>query len=285
MLTFSSRPDLPFAGPNKRRFFRQSIELPIAFSVVGLPAPVHGTLINISETGCRLRSLILVERNSGVEFELRRPQHPVFQLNGRVIARTAPERGGGFEYGINFEAMPPDERQKLAHQIRALQRRDAKARAEKLPPDVPPPSGSKQRRASVRTFAPFALRYRIARRASRAARGNEVSTGGLRLTASEAIPNGTILQLRFTLPSSYLEAYPPKAERTEITPFGPRTIRIPDNRRPFEEMKIHGRVVARFLRSNGNHVYGIAFTDIDGYEREEIARFNHAVQLTNLRTE
>lgn len=282
----SSRPDRPYAGVNKRRFYRQSIELPIAFSVSGLPAPVYGTLMNISETGCRLRSLILVDRDRDVEFELRRPRHPVFQLNGRVIARTAPSSGGGFEYGIDFGDMMPGEREALAREIRVMQRRDAQARADKPREDVPRVmAGSKQRRASVRTFAPFSVRYRVGRRTPVNADANEISTGGLRLIAREYISNGTIVQLRFTLPDEYLQAFPPKSERTEISPFGMQTIRIPDNRRPFEEMKLGGRIVARFVRAHGRNVYGVQFVDIDGYECEEIARFNHAVQLTRLRSE
>ncbi|MDP9111302.1 MAG: PilZ domain-containing protein [Candidatus Eremiobacteraeota bacterium] len=286
MLTSSSRPDLSIGSGNRRKFFRQSIELPIAISVGGLPAPVYGTLINISETGCRLRSLILVDRDRCVEFEMKRPMHPAFQLNGRVIARSTPSRGGGYEYGINFSSMLPGEREKLAREIRAMERRDAKARAEDDYYRAPRPAPeSKQRRASVRTFAPFPVRYRIARRPPAQASGNEISTGGLRLMARESIATGTLLELRFTLPSDCLHAYPPKKERTEISPFGMRTIRIPDNRRPFEEMKLQGRIVARFVHMRERSVYGLAFTDIDGYDREEIARFTHAVQLVKLRTE
>jgi c-di-GMP-binding flagellar brake protein YcgR len=71
----------------------------------------------------------------------------------------------------------------------------------------------------------------------------------------------------------------------EITPFGPRRVRIPDNRRPFEEMTIHGRIVSKFQPQRGRDVFGVQFTDVDGYQREEIARFTHAVQLAKLRTE
>ena len=64
---------------NQRRTYRQSIELPIAIEA-GLPAPVYGTLVNISETGCRIRSLILIDRDRDVRFELKRPGHKAISL-------------------------------------------------------------------------------------------------------------------------------------------------------------------------------------------------------------
>ncbi|HEV7178788.1 MAG TPA: hypothetical protein VGN11_02890, partial [Candidatus Baltobacteraceae bacterium] len=60
MLWLSRRDALSLEKGNQRQFYRQSMELPIAIGVSGLPAAVYGTLINISETGCRLRSLILI---------------------------------------------------------------------------------------------------------------------------------------------------------------------------------------------------------------------------------
>jgi c-di-GMP-binding flagellar brake protein YcgR len=54
-------------------------------------------------------------------------------------------------------------------------------------------------------------------------------------------------------------------------------------RRPFEEMALRGRVVTRFQPAREREVYGVAFIEIDGYQREEIARFTHAMQLSKLR--
>ena len=271
---------------NTRKAYRQSIELPIAISVGGLPAPVYGTLVNISESGCRLRSLILIERDRDVEFELKRPNGEALSLRGRIISRATPPTGGGFEYGVNFAPMSPDERGRLAIEIHEMQRREGAERAQKRDSDAPrPAAASKQRRNSVRTLVSFPIRYRAPHKVASNASATDVSMGGLRLMTLETIALGTVLELRFTLPPDYLYVYPPAAERTEISPFGPRTVRVPDNRRPFNEMSLHGRVVSRFQVSRGREVYGVQFTDIDGYHREEIARFTHAVQLAKLRSE
>jgi c-di-GMP-binding flagellar brake protein YcgR len=272
---------------NQRQYYRQSIELPIAIEVAGLPAPVYGTLINISETGCRLRSLILIDREREVEFELKRPGHPAILLKGLVVTRATPEKGGGYEYGVSFARMTPTERAALAREILEMQRREATVRADKRQPaaPLPVPKTTKQRRSSVRTMVEFAIRYRSGNKPTVTASANDVSTGGLRLMTSEPLAIGTTLELRFTLPNNFLHVYPPAGERVEISPFGPRRVRIPDNRRPFEEMTVHGRVVSKFQPTRGREVFGVQFTDVDGYQREEIARFTHAVQLAKLRTE
>jgi hypothetical protein len=271
---------------NQRGTYRQSIELPIAVEVPGLPAPVYGTLINISETGCRLRSLILIDRERDVSFELKRPGHAAIRLRGKVVSRSTPPAGGGYEYGITF-ALSSSEKAVLAKEIQEMQRREALARARSRPTTqgTTEPATATQRRGSVRTLVGFPVRYRIPGKPAVTAEANDVSTGGLRLITPDRLENGTVVEIRFTLPNSVLWVYPAAEDRTEITPFGPRRIRIPDNRRSFEEMIVHGRVVSHFAPSRDREVYGVQFTDIDGYQREEIARFTHAVQLAKLRTE
>lgn len=272
---------------NQRQFYRQSIELPIAIEVAGLPAPVYGTLINISETGCRLRSLILIDRDRDVEFELKRPNQPAFLLKGRIVTRATPQKGGGYEYGVSFPRLTAAERAALAREIREIQRREAATRADRRagPAPKPVPKPGKQRRGSVRTMVEFPIRYRVGGKPSVSASANDVSTGGLRLHTEEPLSVGTIVEMRFSLPNEFLYVYPLAGERVEISPFGPRRVRIPDNRRPFEEMTVHGRIVSRFQPQRAREVFGVQFTDVDGYQREEIARFTHAVQLAKLRTE
>ena len=268
---------------DQRRHFRQSIELPIALSVEGLPAEVFGTLVNISETGCRFRSLILLERNRAVEFELRRPSLASIPLRGRIVTRRFPPHGGGYEYGVDFDLTSADEREHLRKTIVDMQRRAGAARANERG-TILSDEKSAQRRKSLRASVSFPIRYRLEGRASAVGEASDISMGGLRLACERPLPNGALLELRFTLPPDVLSVYPPASERLEISPFGPRQVRIPDNRRPFEEMTVRGRVVTPFGRKGTRESYGIQFMDIDGYQREEIARFTHATQLAKLRS-
>jgi c-di-GMP-binding flagellar brake protein YcgR len=268
---------------NQRQTYRQSIELPLAIEVEGLPAQVYGTLVNISETGCRLRSLILIDRQRDVHFELKRPGSKGITLRGRIVSRSTPPQGGGYEYGVTF-VLSSSERDALAKEIQEIQRREALSRASEKKAPARTASG-KQRRTSVRTLVGFPIKYRLSGKASIAAEANDLSTGGLRLLCKERLDIGVPVELRFTLPSDSLWVYPAAQERTEITPFGPRRVRLPDNRRPFEEMTVQGRIVSKFPPQKDLEVYGVQFTEIDGYQREEVARFNHAVQLAKLRSE
>ncbi|HTU81233.1 MAG TPA: PilZ domain-containing protein [Candidatus Acidoferrales bacterium] len=268
---------------NQRRYYRQSIELPVGVTVRGLPAPVYGTLINISEAGCRLRSLILLDRNRIVEFLLNCSDGKELALRGRILSRTTPQSEAGFEYGIVFEGSAPADRDALAREIAHMQRRAAAARVTAREAAKYAAGGGRQRRSSVRAFVTFPVRYRINNRSAANGEASDVSAGGLRLICQEPLEIGCEAELRFTLPSGVLNVYPPPEERLEITPFGERRIRVPDNRRPFAEMLLRARVLTQHEPLGGRDVYGVGFVDIDGYQREEIARFTHAVQLSQIR--
>jgi|SRR5579862_6219441 len=269
---------------NQRQSFRQSTELPIAVSVRGLPAPVYGTLINISDSGCRLRSLILLDRNRIVEFELSRPGSPTLRLRGRVLSRTTPQSDAGYEYGVAFDDVPAVQRTQLSREIAEMQRRAAAARDTARQAAKYATGTGKQRRNAVRTVFAIPVRYRPTNRSASTGEASDISAGGLRLLCRDSLAIGSELEIRFTLPTGVLNVYPSADNRLEITPFGQRRVHVPDNRRPFEEMAMHGRILARYDAQGGREIYGVSFTDIDGYQREEIARFAHAVQLSRIRT-
>ena len=95
-----------------------------------------------------------------------------------------------------------------------------------------------------------------------------------------------MVELRFTLPNSVLWVYPAaEASHRDHALRASAASGFPTIARSFEEMLVHGRVVSRFAPQREREVYGVQFTDIDGYQREEVARFTHAVQLAKLRSE
>jgi c-di-GMP-binding flagellar brake protein YcgR len=278
-----SGPPVPPERGNQRRSHRQSIELPIAVTVRGLPAPVYGMLMNISESGCRLRSLILLDRSRIVEIELARAGSTAIKLCGRILSRSTPRSDAGYEYGIAFEETSDDQREALGQQIAEMQRRAENARLAAREATKYVATGGQQRRTSVRTPYPIPIRYRPLNRSASMGEASDISVGGLRLNCPDSLPVGSELDIRFTLPSSVLAVYPASDDRMEIAPFGQGRVNVPDNRRPFEEIAVRGRILAHYGVENGQEVYGIAFVDVDGYQREEIARFTHAVQLSRSR--
>jgi c-di-GMP-binding flagellar brake protein YcgR len=281
-MVWTTRPQSSAERGNQRQFYRQSIEQPIAFSARGLPATVYGTLINLSETGCRLRSLVLLDRNRIIEFELNRGGAGL-KLRGRVLSRATPQSEAGYEYGVSFEGLDGEARDTLAREIAEMQRRAASARVAAREAAKSLTGEGAQRRTSLRTAFAIPVRYRPVNRSASLGEANDISAGGLRLLCGDSLAVGSELEIRFTLPNNVLSAYPPPESRIEITPFGQRRVHVPDNRRPFEEMTVRGRILSRYAPEGGREIYGVAFTDIDGYQREEIARFTHAVQLSRIR--
>ena len=272
------------AANNKRKAFRQSLELPIAVAVRGLAAPIYATLLDLSEGGCRFRSLILIERGSPVEFAIPRRDGSKLTLGGKIVVRAMKSHGAQYEYGVTFARLLPSTREEISHVLLEMQRRAGISRAEARTAPVAPSANAKQRRQTVRAFITFPIRFRRQGKPSQQGEASDIGSGGLRLTCPDSLPLGTTLELRFLLPSRVLDIYPPPTEKIEITPFGLKTVRIADHRKPFEEMTIHGRVVSQFDPKRTLHVHGVEFIDLDGYSREEIARFTHAVQLTKLRS-
>ena len=82
-----------------------SLEMPVVLSVRRLPAPVYGTLMEITAHGAKIRSLVLMERGTEVEFDLGIGSGTPLTINGRVEARRNAPTGARFEYHVVFANM------------------------------------------------------------------------------------------------------------------------------------------------------------------------------------
>ncbi|MBV8245299.1 MAG: PilZ domain-containing protein [Candidatus Eremiobacteraeota bacterium] len=87
-----------------------------------------------------------------------------------------------------------------------------------------------------------------------AARAVDLSGGGIRVAASEQIPSGETVTLRFRLPNTV------------------------------GEMMVRGRAVLSFYEAKSVlYQHGIAFTQVASIDREAIVRFIHELQRRSLR--
>lgn len=261
------------------RTYAHSLEVPVVMSVRRLPAPVYGTLMQITATGCTLRSLVLMERGAELEFDLASSGSARVVARGRVLGRRSAAQGARFEYDVQFE-MHDASLDALARYVRELERRAAIARSETTLAALPT---TDQRRNSYRALASIAAVYRLENDVPQEGRIGDISCGGVRLITNAVLTIGAPIDLRFTLPSSVLEVYPEETAVIDMSGETPRRVGRPDQRRPFDEMNLRGRVVTRFARTrDGRELFGVSFVEIDGYQREEIARFTHAVQRAKL---
>ncbi len=132
----------------------------------------------------------------------------------------------------------------------------------------------------------FDVQYRLQGASQRcAAKANDLSAGGLRLSCREDLLNGCILQLEFTLPDEFLANMTIEKELYEQSPFGlrPETVKVQPQR--FPPMNVKATVLATFFnRDRRTFEHGVAFVDIDPKTQEELQRFIHLWQINYLRT-
>lgn len=261
-----------------------SLEMPVVLSVRRLPAPVYGTLMEITAHGAKIRSLVLMERGTEVEFDLGIGSGTPLTINGRVDARRNASSGARFEYHLLFSNMVESQVDALARHIRELERRAAAARSIQKSIDAMPTT-DRERRGSYRALTAFPVMFRREGESWSEGRVGDISSTGIRMNCGELIAIGTLVDMKLTLPSNVLDVYPEETAVYDMSQGTPRRVGgRPDMRRPFGEMAIRGRVVTRFQPVRDREVYGVAFLEIDGYQREEIARFTHAVQLSKIRS-
>jgi len=169
------------------------------------------------------------------------------------------------------------ETNELAHTLAERHRRLAMARSTDSP--VAGFTRARSRRADMRVLARFPIAYRESEAEFKDGKAGDVSAGGLLMTCDEKLTPGD-LELRFTLPSMALEIYPQETHSIDLRKH-PTTPLRSEAGRPFEEMHIGGRIVMHRRLGLGKYVYGLAFMAIDTYQREEIARYVHAVDLAH----
>lgn len=268
---------------NGRSSFRQSVDLPVQVAVSGIRIPINATIVDVSVSGCRLRSWIALERGANVTFEWPR-EHIDLRLTGTVMARRPSNQGGAFEYGISFAGLPPAQSDLLAREIAEAQRREALNRAQQAH-SLPVSPAQFNRRHDYRARTQFAvdLTFEERRMGAMKVTATDISSGGLRIVCDRELVESDDVTVRFRLPDQVLNVFAAGVqEETVMTPFGPRR-RTKNNRRPFEEMRIRSRIASRLKDWHGRPAFGVAFVEIDAYTREEIARFIHAVQLAEVR--
>lgn len=271
---------------NKRQTFRQSVEVPVEMNVTGYPVTVHGTLMDLSAEGCRIRSLIALEKDARIKFEIKSAGRSL-ECRGRIAARKKLVGQAFYEYGIAFDRISTADSDRLISAIMEFQRRAAAERTDERATSAEAKTAGGQKRGAYRAMVAFPVKYRRdGRPGSTMATANDLSAGGLKLICNEPFPTDVLLTLEFTLPQEVLAVYSAPSNVPEPSPFGARGELRPkpkDPRRPFEPMTIRGKVAARLKDSSGQVVLGVQFLDADAFTREEIQRYTHAVQLNKIR--
>jgi hypothetical protein len=270
-----SSPQPAQTDPGKHAF-----DVPVKVRVRGVAEPVSATLLHIALSGCRLRSWMLLERGTALSFDWRLSSGKALAISGVVAARYAPRNGGvGFEYAVALEAIPEADGDALAREAAMLQRKSSAARSyDTSLVDISQFTG-------YRVPNDFAVTYRgdDPRIAAKTAHASDVTGNALRLRPGEPLRANQIISLQFRLPDIVLAVHEGKDDEMVVGPHGYRRVPRKHLRRPFEELRLRGRIVRAVKDSRQRDAYEVELLEVSGLAREEIARYIHASQLASLR--
>ncbi len=280
MAWLNNKPLSALGGKQADAGSKRSFDVPVKFRVQGVAEPVQATLLHIAVTGCRLRSWMHMERGTALCFDWRLADGKLLTLKGAVAARYAPRNGGvGFDYAIALEPMAEADSDALSREAAMLASRTASAHSyDTSLIDISQFTG-------YRVPDDFALTYRLdeQRAGARIGQACDLTGNALRLRCDEPLRANQIVHLQLRLPDVVLDVHTGKDDELVVGPLGYRRVPRKYLRRPFEELKLRGRVVAAAKDSKRRQAYEIELLDVDGIAREEIARYIHASQLARIK--
>ncbi len=275
----------------RRQAFRLDVNAELTVRLSDLKRELRLLLVDISESGARFRAGVKLAPQTRVTFNWMGPSRQPIAINGHVVAvrMTDPRTA---EYGIQFN-MPVADRDRLAHELAEVQRRRAYRPAAGEHPLAEAAAnneadlGGRAKRQGYRAALQFAVVARInkdGRWSAARAEAQDISTGGMLLALPGSYEEGTELQLMFTLPLGAVDLGGEEKEVLEQTPFGERRVKKISPVRAFDPIEAKARIVKKTGGAkNGVPLYGVGFAELAPFLQEEIARFVHAFQVTQLR--
>ncbi|MDP9017995.1 MAG: PilZ domain-containing protein [Candidatus Eremiobacteraeota bacterium] len=258
---------------NRRTSFRQKLDIPIEVKIQGLLGEPNrqATLMDLSSTGCRIRSQVTYDMGTRIGFDLPTGGKHL-KLTGAIVSREKSVSSFIFDYGITFANLSATQKEAIVQQLMNYQRRDAVAFSFKKQADTN--KDAPQTRLTYREAVTFPVTFMHGQSPASTGHATDISMDGIRLWCGTALQNGARVHLTFTLPEYVLY---PDADPEDPTPRA--TGKHPQG---FKEMSARGVVVARLASNEKKIPHGVKFVDLHPVDREELARFIHLLQLYKL---
>jgi len=260
-----------------RQAFRLEVNEDIVVTLEGIDRTMGALLVDLSEGGCRLRTRLCIPY-SQLQFKWKGPREEI-KLWGEMVGIRITEQKET-EFGVRFE-MPQNEKDRLVQELHEIQRR----MAFKTEPTHAGDSGvGRAKRKAYRAPVRFPISYKVkGGMHEQVAIAADLSIGGLMLITQETIAEGSEVELDFVMPVEAVDLGGDQREVVENTPFGQRKVKKLVPVRPFEAIHCKAKVVKRIGASPEGTAYGTSFFEMPEFTTEEVARFVHAFQLTQLR--
>ncbi|MBV8601190.1 MAG: PilZ domain-containing protein [Candidatus Eremiobacteraeota bacterium] len=272
----------------KRQSYRLEVNAPITVVLNDLGRQLKPELVDISESGCRIRAGVKLPPQTRISFNWLGPSREPIAVHGRVVAARMTDAKTA-EYGVQFE-MPVAQRDHLARELAEIQRRKAYKPTDPVA-NAPQPEdgelGGRAKRQAYRAGVSFPVSVKAnkeGRWTIMSGEANDLSEGGLLLALPQELPDGTELEIAFNLPFGAVNMGGEEREVVEVGPFGERKTKQLVPVRPFDRIETKARIVKKVGGSrNGKPQFGVGFVELPAFVGEEIARYVHAYQLTQLR--
>jgi c-di-GMP-binding flagellar brake protein YcgR len=267
------------ASEKHRQAFRLEINEPAVVSLEDGARKMSVTLVDLSEGGCRVRSQLCLPY-SQIVFNWKGPTKELKLYGEMVGARITPRKGT--EFNVKFD-MPQVEKDALVSELVEIQRRIAFKPVE---PSAPPETDKigRAKRKAYRAPCKFAVVYKDKEKMHDVPGvASDLSIGGMLLVVPESLAEGATITVEFTLPTEAVDLGGEQREVVEQTPFGPRKVKKLVPVRPFEAVTTQAKIVKRLGAMPEGTAYGVQFLSLSAFTSEEIARFVHAFQLTQVR--
>jgi len=271
---------MPETEPEKlRQAFRLDVNQEIVVHLEGIGRTMSATLVDLSEGGCRLRTRLCIP-NSQLAFTWKGPKEAIKLWGEMVGARITDTKAA--EFGVRFD-MPQVDKDRLVQELHEIQRRMAFKPTE--PTAGPAESGvGRAKRKAYRAPVKFPVSFKIKDRMNEiVGLAADLSIGGILLISPEALMENSEIELDFVMPVEVVDLGGEQREVVEHGPFGQRKVKKLIPVRPFEAVHAKAKVLKRVGSTPEGMAYGTAFIDLAAFTGEEIARFVHAFQLTQLR--
>jgi c-di-GMP-binding flagellar brake protein YcgR len=276
------------AAQNDRKFYRLQTNFPIDIVVPSVAVPVPATLGDISEGGARIVSKSMLLRGTDIEFTLKREGKAPLKLLGTIASIDFKQENRMFHYGIKYRNLRPADSDSIYQFIVEQQRRGMQQKhnaAEEASKTTSNGSAlrSVRERAAYRVEKTFPIRFSIVgMRGTNDARALDTSIGGMRISFDRKMQLDRELDLRFTLPSEVLDVLTRREASRDGSIFG-RTVELKEIKaRRFTELQVHAKVLPAMEEIGGRYIYSITFVRASNFVAEELQRYVHAAQLTEL---
>ncbi|MDQ6930269.1 MAG: PilZ domain-containing protein [Candidatus Eremiobacteraeota bacterium] len=269
---------------SNRRHFRLQLRYAIDIVVPSVAVPVPSTLADISEGGARVVSKTMLMRGTEISFDLERAGKAAITIHGTVASVEYIQANKEFHYGVKFRALRPADTDSIYQFIVEQQRRGLKTKDEQTRgTHQASPLRSAAQRSAYRVERMFTVRFSVAgMRGIEHATVLDTSIGGMRIAFSRALHLDREIELRFTLPSDVLDVLTRREASRDKSIFG-RTVAMKEVKaRVFSELQVRAKVLPQAQEVNGKFFYSVSFVRASTFVSDELQRFVHAAQLTEL---